>query len=170
MLDELQRKLDEGKLIGPMPPLINHFLTTEPGLGAADAKTVADLYSQNIAIENSIADLNSKLDAATAPSTVSGLAYTSLPGIYEDTNLNDLIAPGLYAVSSSTWATLAKNYPVVGLGGAVEVFSISNVGSCIQKYYGFGGYSPNVRIFCRHLYKQATGESYWSPWTEYPSS
>ena len=46
---------------GPMPPLVNNFLTTESGLGAADAKTVADLYSQNLSFAKSIDDLSTSL-------------------------------------------------------------------------------------------------------------
>lgn len=118
-------------------------------------------------LNDNLSSLNTSLATASSPSTVSALSYSSIAGIKEDTNLNDLNNPGFYAVSGSAWATLAKNYPVAGLGGAVEVLRISSVGSCIQKYYGFGGYSPNVRIFCRHLYKQANGEEYWSPWVEY---
>ena len=46
---------------GPMPPLVNNFLTTESGLGAADAKTVADLYSQNLSFAKSIDALSTSL-------------------------------------------------------------------------------------------------------------
>lgn len=52
-------------------PLINNFLTTEAGLGAADAKTVADLYSQNSSFAQSLTW--KQICNAVAPSNVPNL-------------------------------------------------------------------------------------------------
>lgn len=147
--------------------IVDNFLSTDENtmLSGPAGKMLKEMYDR---ISVDVDAVNDKLGGITSPGGISGAAYTDLSGVFENTDLNDFKTPGFYSISSSLWATIEKNYPVANLGGVMEVFTIGSY-SCMQKFYGFGGYTPYVRIFCRHYYGNPAAEigAYWSPWVEY---
>ncbi len=75
----------------------------------------------------------------------------SLP---QNTNLNDIIAPGIYHQSSSSYATLALNYPVT-TAGLLEVFQGASTTFIYQRYTPYTGHYCFQR--CRY-------SNTWYPW------
>ncbi len=145
-------------------------MNAETKVGAISGITdsLASTSSHIAASAKAVHTLNNNFSSITTPGSISAFAYSDLAGVYHDTNLNDLKTPGFYSVGNSQFAASEKNYPVNGIGGVLEVFKIGTY-SQMQKYYAFGGYSPYVRIFCRHFYGNPTDNAaYWSPWVEYP--
>ena len=72
----------------------------------------------------------------------------------QNTNLNDIIAPGIYHQSTSSYATLALNYPVA-TAGLLEVFQGASTTYVYQRYTTYTG---------NYCFQRCRYSNTWYPW------
>ena len=99
---------------GPMPPLVNNFLTTESGLGAADAKTVADLYSQNLSFAKSISEIGT---IVTGTKLNAGVSVA----------VNVQIELAKITLQAGTWLVICDGWNPIGASAILELQGYTNV-------------------------------------------
>ena len=124
----------------------------------------------NKGIQEKVTPLQEKvqeLETKLTPRNLQESVNKATGGIIDTTtNLNDVKTAGMYAVPSSSYANINKNFPENNIGGIVAVYTVGT-NSCVQIYYGYTGSSNFVHMWVRHYYLNLdTGNEYWSNWTQ----
>ncbi|MBD8466788.1 hypothetical protein IFU30_10965 [Plantibacter sp. CFBP 8798] len=75
-------------------------------------------------------------------------------------DLDTVTTPGVYRQPTAASATLARNYPVAGNQGVLEVFEVSSVSGVVQRFTSQGGATGIMRGFHQRRRNSAT----WEAW------